>query len=102
RVRLYGDDLSFLQAGLPAVFASDSSFSAFYPWYHQATDTADRLDPAALARMGEAVRGAVEALARRPAPTRAGESDWFAAFGHVLSRPVLLVLGVAVLVPGLA
>ena len=37
RVRLYGDDLSFLQAGHPALFASDSSFCAFYPYYHQAT-----------------------------------------------------------------
>ena len=48
RVRLYGDDLSFLQGGRAAIMASDSSFSAFYPDYHQATDTADRLDPAAL------------------------------------------------------
>ena len=44
RVRLYGDDLSFLQAGRPALFASDSSFSAFYPDYHQPSDTADKLD----------------------------------------------------------
>jgi len=31
RVRLYGDDLSFLQEGHAALFASDSSFSFFYP-----------------------------------------------------------------------
>src|SRR5439155_17575346 len=29
RVKLYGDDLSFVQAGLPALFLSDSSFTAF-------------------------------------------------------------------------
>ena len=66
RGRLYGDDLSFLQAGLPAVFTSDSSFTRFYPWYHQPDDTADKLDAAALARMGTAVVGGVEALAALP------------------------------------
>ena len=62
----YGDDLSFLQAGLPAVFVSDSSFAAFYPWYHRPTDTADKLDAPSLARMGQAVLGAVEVLAAGP------------------------------------
>src|SRR5262249_31047870 len=78
RVRLYGDDLSFLQAGVPAVFASDSSFSGFYPWYHQAADTPDRLDAGALARMGDAARGAVDAIARLPLQ-RDPDPDWFAA-----------------------
>jgi hypothetical protein len=100
RVRLYGDDLSFLQAGVPAVFASDSSFTAFYPWYHQAGDTADRLDAAALSRMGEAMRGAVGAIARAPL-RRHADADWFAAFGRVAPRGVLIVLGAVALVPGL-
>ncbi|HUG53569.1 MAG TPA: M28 family peptidase, partial [Vicinamibacteria bacterium] len=100
RVRLYGDDLSFLQAGVPAVFASDSSFTAFYPWYHQPADTADRLDAAALARMGEAVRGAVEALAREPLPADPAP-DWFAAFGVVAPRWALLAVAAAVMAPGL-
>lgn len=100
RVRLYGDDMSFLQAGVPAVFASDSSFTAFYPWYHQATDTPDRLDPVALARMGQAVRGAVEAIARAPV-RREGESDWLAVSGRVLQRWTLLFAGLFALLPGL-
>jgi len=100
RVNYYGDDLSFLQAGIPAVFASDSSFSAFYPWYHQAADTADRLDAAALARMGEAVRGAVDEVVRAPI-RRDADADWFAVFGRVGSRWILLLLGVAALMPGL-
>ena len=66
-MRLYGDDLSFLQAGHPALFASDSSFSAFYPDYHKPSDTADKLDAAALERMGRGVLGVVHALERVPA-----------------------------------
>jgi aminopeptidase YwaD len=100
RVGLYGDDMSFLQAGVPAVFASDSSFKAFYPWYHQAGDTADRLDPAALARMGKAVRGALGALDTAPV-RREGESDWIAVSGYVAPRWTLLLAGGVALLPGL-
>jgi hypothetical protein len=100
RVRLYGDDLSFLQAGHPALFASDSSFSAFYPDYHKASDTADKLDAAALERMAEGVLGVVRALERVPRGP-AEEPHWFAAFGRVVSWPWLLGLGAASLLPGL-
>jgi hypothetical protein len=100
RGRLYGDDLSFLQAGVPATFTSDSSFSRFYPWYHQPTDTAEKLDADALARMGAAVVGGVEALAALP-PSRAPQRDWFAAFGFVAGPSVLWALGLASLAPGL-
>lgn len=100
RARLYGDDLSFLQAGLPATFTSDSTFTRFYPWYHQPTDTPDKLDAESLARMGTAVVGAAQALAALPA-TRLAERDWFAAFGYVLGAGELWVLGIAALVPGL-
>lgn len=100
RVRLYGDDLSFLQAGHPALFASDSSFSAFYPDYHEPSDTADKLDAAALARMGSSVLGVVRALERAPRG-EAEEPHWFAAFGRVVGGPWLLALGAASLLPGL-
>jgi hypothetical protein len=100
RVRLYGDDLSFLQAGLPAVFASDSSFSAFYPAYHQASDVAERLDAAALDRMGRAALGVVRTLERVPR-TREEGRDWFAALGRVFTRGWLLALGALSLLPGL-
>ncbi|HEU0105146.1 MAG TPA: M28 family peptidase, partial [Vicinamibacteria bacterium] len=100
RVSHYGDDLSFLQAGVPAVFVSDSSPSAFYPWYHQAGDTADHLDAAALGRMGEAVRGAVDEVARAPV-RRDTDADWFSALGYVAPRSILLLAGVAALLPGL-
>lgn len=101
RGRLYGDDLSFLQAGLPATFTSDSSFARFYPWYHQPTDTAEKLDAAALARMGTAIVGGVEALAALPL-SREPERDWFAAFGVVLGPTALWAAGLLALVPGLA
>ena len=100
RVRLYGDDLSFLQAGHPALFASDSSFSAFYPDYHKPSDTADKLDAAALERMGRGVLGVVHALERVPRGP-AEEPHWFAAFGRVVGWPWLVGLGAASLLPGL-
>lgn len=100
RVSFYGDDLSFLQAGLPAVFVADSSFSAFYPWYHQGADTADKLDAAALARMGQAALGVVRALGQvRRGPE--SQPGWFAAFGRLLSGQTLLALGALSLLPGL-
>lgn len=101
RVRLYGDDLSFLQNGLPATFTSDSTFTRFYPWYHQPTDTSDKLDADALTRVGRAVVGAATSLAALP-PTRVAERDWFAAFGLVAGARELWTFGIAALLPGLA
>jgi hypothetical protein len=95
---LYGDDLSFLQGGQAALFASDSSFTAFYPWYHTAADTADKLDAAALARMGQGVLEVVEALGRVPRGP-AAEPDWFAAFGVVLGSGALWAIALVSLVP---
>jgi hypothetical protein len=100
RVSLYGDDLSFVQAGLPAVFASDSSFSAFYPWYHQPTDTPDKLDARALENMGASVLAVVEALERMPRRT-GPDPVWFAAGGRVAPAGWLYTLGVVALIPGL-
>ena len=94
----YGDEISFLQGGRPALFASDSSFTAFYPWYHTAGDTADKLDAAALARMGQGTVEVVDALTRVPrGPVT--EPDWFAAFGYVLGSGALWVIALASLVP---
>jgi hypothetical protein len=101
RAGLYGDDLSLLQAGAPAVFASDSSFSAFYPWYHQSTDTSDKVDADALARMGRAVLGAAAALERAPRVASV-QTDWFAASGRVIGRSGLLALGALSAIPALA
>ena len=100
RVRFYGDDVSFLQAGHPALVASDSSFSAFYPDYHEASDTADKLDAAALERMGRGVLGLVRALDRVPRGP-AEDPHWFAAFGRVLGWPWLVALAAASVLPGL-
>lgn len=92
RVGLYGDDLSFLQAGRPATFVSDSSFSRYYPHYHRPDDTADKLDGPSLARMGRRVVGVIRTLAE----TRGGTSrdlHWFAAFGHVFAGWTLYFVG---------
>ncbi len=80
--------------------ASDSSPTAFYPDHHKASDTADKLDAAALERMGRGVLGVVRALERVPrGPSE--EPDWFAAFGRVVGWPWLVGLGAASLLPGL-
>jgi hypothetical protein len=100
RVRFYGDDVSFLQAGYPALFAADSSFAAFYPDYHGPSDTPDKLDAAALERMGRGVLGLVRALQHVPRGP-AEERHWFAAFGRVVGGPWLVALGAASLLPGL-
>jgi hypothetical protein len=100
RVRLYGDDVSFLQAGHPALFASDSSFSAFYPHYHLASDTADKLDAAALERMGGGVLGLVRALDGAPRGP-AEDPVWFAAFGRVVGASWLFSIGAVAVLPGL-
>lgn len=101
RVRLYGDDLSALQAGRAGLMLSDSSLSFFYPDYHAPSDVAARLDAAALERMGRAVLGAVRELDRVPLAPPA-EAHWFAAFGRVLGEPWLLGLGAAAMLPALA
>jgi len=100
RVGLYGDDLSFLQAGLPALLVSDSSFTAFYPWYHQPGDTADKIDAAPLARVGAGVLGVLRTLDRVPRG-QADETRWFAAFGRVFGGTALLATGALALLPGL-
>lgn len=100
RAGLYGDDLSFLQAGLPALFVSDSSFTAFYPHYHQPSDTADKLDAMALERTGNAVLGALRALDAVPRGP-AGDERWFAALGHVVGPTVLGALAAVSALPGL-
>jgi hypothetical protein len=100
RVPLYGDDISFVQDDLPAVFLSDSSYSAFYPWYHQPGDTADKLDAAALARMGQTVLAVVEAIAQAPRGP-AVDPIWYAVPGYVAGAGVVIGLGLASLIPGL-
>ncbi len=99
RTDLYGDDKAFLQAGVPAVFVSDSSFTRFYPHYHLPTDTPDKLDPLALESMGRAVLGAVRAIAN--AERGPGEPNWYSAFGFMLGPVALLLVAAASVVPGL-
>jgi hypothetical protein len=100
RARLYGDDLSFLQAGVPAVMVSDSSFTAFYPHYHEPSDTADKLDRDALERVGNGVLGALRQLDEVPTGP-AEDPRWFVIFGQVLGSSALLALAAVSVVPGL-
>jgi aminopeptidase YwaD len=51
KVRFYGDDVSFQFSGIPAVMFTDSSFSKFYPQYHQPGDKPENLNEKRLADM---------------------------------------------------
>lgn len=100
RADMYGDDLAFLQAGLPALFVSDSSFTAFYPWYHTGSDTTDKLDPDSLGRMGRGVLAILRDLETAPRGA-AAEPHWFSAFGAVLGPVLLFAIALVSVLPGL-
>ena len=51
KVRFYGDDISFQFSGIPAVMFTDSSFSKFYPYYHQPGDKPENLNENRLSKM---------------------------------------------------
>lgn len=55
KVRFYGDDISFLRSGIPAVMFTDSSFSAFYPDYHQPGDVLKNLSEDRLVQMNRLI-----------------------------------------------
>ena len=102
RVGLYGDDLSFLQAGAARASSPPTRRSrAFYPWYHQAerhrrtSSTRRRWRAWARRCWGRSTRS--RACPRGPAR----EPDWFAAFGYVVGAVPLVGLGALSLVPGL-
>jgi len=96
----YTDDRPFLQAGVPALSTSDSTFSTAYPWQHDPGDTADKLDADSLARMGRAVVGIVGSVEQAPRGP-AVDPSWYVAFGRVIGGGTLLAAGLLALVPGL-
>ncbi len=57
------DNKRFSDEGIPALYVMDDSFVGEYPWYHEQTDTADRLDMGFLTNMTRAVTVAVARLA---------------------------------------
>jgi hypothetical protein len=58
------DQVSFLEAGVPAV----QLFSGPHPTCHQPTDTAERLDAAGLVKVASVAREVIEYLAQRREP----------------------------------
>jgi Zn-dependent M28 family amino/carboxypeptidase len=58
----WSDQLSFWRAGYPAVMVTDTAFYR-YPHYHCATDTPEKLDFAAMARVTQGLADAVTTLA---------------------------------------
>ena len=95
-----GDERPFLEAGLPALRLSGRRFLAADAHDQKPTDTADKLDQAALEQTGRIVLGAVTAL-ENTARAESAEPDWFLRFGEVASRGALLAAGAFSLLPGL-
>ena len=58
----WSDQLSFWRAGYPAVMVTDTAFYR-YPHYHSSTDTPEKLDFAAMARVTTGLADAVTTLA---------------------------------------
>ena len=100
RVRVHGDDLSFLQARLPAACVSDRAFTTSRP-ERERLDTPDRLDGRTLERMGRAVVGIVATWQVTPRGPDS-EPTWFSAFGHVLGPGMVFAAGAVFLALGLA
>lgn len=63
----WSDQLSFWRAGYPGVMVTDTAFFR-YAHYHQPSDTPEKLDYAAMARVVEGLAGAIAALAGEKAP----------------------------------
>lgn len=101
RAGLFGDDIAFVQAGLPAVLLSDSPLTRLYSRSGPARETTDRLDGAALERMGRALQGALGELAAAP-PSRERDADWYVALGRVFGLYALAVAALASLGPALS
>lgn len=99
------DDIFFLREGVPALFFSRSSLSRFYPQYHTAEDTPDRLSPKALHSSGRILEAAVLALDAAP-PEREGPRDYLLWRTSLLTQRLLaavaLVPAVGLLVLALA
>lgn len=55
KVRFYGDDISFQFSGIPAVMFTDSSFSKFYPHYHQPGDKPENISEKRLVDMSSLI-----------------------------------------------
>lgn len=100
RMREHTDSAPFLQAGTASLFLTDSSLSRYYPYHRGPRDTADKLDDQALAKVGNALVGAVRALSEAR-QQRGTDPHWFAAFGHVFGALTLYFLGGALIIAAL-
>ena len=89
QVPFASDDGPFREAGIPALFMSNSSFLKFFPQYHQAGDTIDLVGEEAIEDCGRTLVTAVaglDALPRRPDPGPEG----YLFIGSFLLGPLAL------------
>ena len=57
------DHVRFSDQGIGAVYLTDDFYYGAYPWYHQSSDTADRLDTVFLNQISKAITAAAFSLA---------------------------------------
>ena len=95
-----GDDGAFLLRGVPAARLGDSTRSAAYPWRGTASDDADKLDEASVSELGEAILGAIARLAVSAGRLEA-QPTWFAAWGQIIGKRVIVGIGLAAALIGL-
>lgn len=98
------DHRPFEMLGRPAVMMTTSSLSAFYPHYHTARDTPDKLSAATLGRSASALRAAVHALGSAEELGSEAGSYGYPLFGRVVGagwlRAAFALLGLGFVLTG--
>lgn len=98
RVNTGSDDIRFLSKGIPALFLAASSFTRFYPHYHQPTDTVERLSAEQLQRSGRILEASVLALDEM-GQRAGGGTRYFLFRGSLVTHGWLVLLSLAVSLP---
>ena len=99
RVPFASDDGPFLEAGIPAVFLSNSSFLGFFPHYHKGGDTMEEVGEEALRECGRTLVAAVGLLDALPQRPPAGGEGYLLLGGFLLREVALQGLMILALAP---
>ncbi|HEX9794133.1 MAG TPA: M28 family peptidase [Planctomycetota bacterium] len=100
-IRNDADHRVFELLGRPALMTTTSSLVKFYPWYHRAEDTPDRLSAATLERSATALRGAIFAVGQTGDLTGAPEASHGYPFQGRLIKAMWLRFAMALLAFGM-
>ncbi|MCZ6688511.1 MAG: M28 family peptidase [Planctomycetota bacterium] len=101
RVPFSSDDGPFLEAGIPAIFLSNSSFIQFFPHYHGPADTMEQVGEDALRQCGKTVIAATEALETLEERPQPGSDVYLILGGFVFTDWILRGMMLLAMVPAL-